>query len=338
MFTNFSMCPGGAMMFCESVGEYDENIPMPPVPEEKQIEITNSFLSRDPVITVINMLRPYYLKYIKPLSSLNYRPTETADVTQTAETISIATSCIGNGLRDAIAYCVAMMSIATRTYTDRYAGEKFYALAGTFIKNKARLRQLGFNSMEFQVSTMSAFNQSWSISRIIEILIGHPQILEQIIDGDTLRGLVDSDYDITMFDGLSDLLVAVFEDPERLARLESNESRTIYLESLINSMRKDDGPMDCDRADVNRTACLMRFISQIVRQNMRECYDVQCNVADGTFSGFVDFSKAILRLHNLFALCVIHVLVCAYYAREQVEFTKSASRFTDRMLEALKAD
>lgn len=336
MFTNFSMCPGGAMMFCESAGEYDENIPMPPVPEEEQVKIADSFLSRDPVITVTNMLRPYYLNYIKPLASLNYRPTETEDVAQTAEKISIATSCVGNGLRDAISYCVAMMDIPTSTYTDRYAGEKFYALAGIFIKNKARLRQLGFNSTEFQVSTMSAFNQHWSISRVVEILTGNPQLMEQIIDGDTLRGLVDSDYDLTMFDGFNDLLVAVFDDPERLARLESSESRTIYLEQLIDSMRQDDHPMPCDRKDVSRTTCLTQFISKIIRQNMRECYDVQCDVADGTFSGFADFSKAILRLHNLFALCVIHALVCTYSAREQVEYTKNATRFTDRMLEALK--
>ena len=67
MFNDVTLYPGGAFMLCESIGEFDDNMPAP-----APAAVPSDWNAEDPVIKLISKMKPIYDQRIAPLLNMNY--------------------------------------------------------------------------------------------------------------------------------------------------------------------------------------------------------------------------------------------------------------------------
>ena len=335
----YSLVPGGAIIMCESVADFDENVPMPPMTEERQTKLMEEHVDKDPVMRAIEKLSVTYHNYLKPLMQTNYQPDDPESIFRTIDMINHSISRISEKTIGLISKMVGVMTIQGGAYCDRYCGDKFYAHAGLFLKNRKTIMQKGLGEYPFNVDMLSMFRGDWQISKIMDICMAKPELLDKYIDPDMFDSLVGSDRDLAgTFNDIPDLLSAFFEDTVRLARLERHDNRTVYLERLLDSLnhdRFDLGCCDsCGPRDRMGSQTVVRFISTVTRRSMQDLYEIQCDAVGGKVD--VDLSKVLSRTLNMFGIVVMYIMYMAYQLRSTYCWTKAVDRYTDQLLAELK--
>lgn len=341
MFTDFTLIPGGGFVMCESgVSDFDVNAPTPPITEEKAVSLLKDNCDNDPVMKAIEKLKKTYQEYIQPLMNLNYQPEDSQSILQTTEQIRIVASAISERSIKLITKICGTLMIQDKTYGNRYCGDKFYANAGLFIKNMKRIKQLGLKEYQYTVDYL--FNGEWQLYRMLDVFQAKPDLLDEFISGEMLDNISCPDCPVSdMFDGIGDAMNVIFNDIDRLCKLEHKRDNRITIERLLtlfgqsnssNEMCYVTSERDCDGPT------LIRFVSSIVRKTMQETYEIQCRIADAENGVNPDLSKMMMRLTNLFGIVTLYIVSKAYTLRERCAWARAADQYTDALLRSLATD
>lgn len=326
----YSLVPNGSIIICESIADYDENVPMPSMSEEHQAKLMEENVDKDPVMKALHKLGEAYFKYVKPLMNMNYQPDNTEDILEAIDTLNHTTSEISEKLVKRITKLAGTIMIGNAAYCHRYCGDKFYAHIADFLKNKKKIYQAGLGEYRYMTDELEMFCGDWQISRILGVVQGKPELLDMYMDPDTFSALCGADRDLgAMFGGLPDLLYVFFENPERLSRAERHREKTLYLDRLIEDLQLESEDVPLHLRDLDGPG-VIRFISGVTRRTMQDLYDIQSDVIDGKVD--VNLSKIMTRLINLFGIGTIYIMYLAYELRLRYNMSLALDRYTDQLL------
>lgn len=333
----YTLVPGGGFILCESIADIDDNAPVPPMAPEVQNKMLEEHCDSDPVAKALSKLGDVYLNVVKPLMSMNYTPGDIQSIVSATETISRAVTIISEKAVPLIAKMQGVLAINDTVYSERYCGDKFYAHIGLFMKSMKRIQQEGLTEYSYTVDMLPMFNGAWRINRIMNILINKPDLLDTFLDQNMLFTLTGFDRDgMEMFDGMIDIMETFFVNTEKLARLEKHQDKTLYIVNLFESLGS---PVDWTISpcrDMNMSpVSLLQYISQVTRKTLQEMYEIQTNMIDGKTD--VDLSKVIYRVVNLYGVITLHTLFMAYQLRRNCAWASAVNRYTDLLLNTLKA-
>lgn len=332
----YSLVPNGSIIICESVADYDENVPMPSMSEEQQAKLMEENVDKDPVMKALHKLGETYFKYVKPLMNMNYQPNNTEDILTVIDTLNHTTSEISEKLIKRITKLAGTIMIGNATYRHRYCGDKFYAHIAEFLKNKKKIYQAGLGEYRYMSDRLDMFNGDWQICRILGVIQGKPELLDMYMDQDTFSALCGADYDLAAtFGGLPDLLYTFFENPERLSRAERHRETSIHMDRLIEDLQLSSDDVPVHLRDLDGPG-VIRFISGVTRKTMQELYDIQSDVIDGKVD--VNLSKIMTRLVNLFGIATIYIMYLAYELRFRYDMSQALNRYTDQLLIEINRD
>ncbi|MCM1230055.1 MAG: hypothetical protein NC489_07980 [Ruminococcus flavefaciens] len=336
----YTLVPGGGFIICESIGDIDPNVPMPPMTEKRQDMLLKDTCDRDPVQRALVKLGELYREDIKPLMNLDYQPDDVQSIFATTDRVLNVVIRITDKLTDQISKICAATMIKERVYGTRYCGDKFYANVGNFMRNKKKIFQRGLAEYHYSVDSLPFFRGDWQICRVAEIIAGKPELLDEFIDQNMLIAICGADRDFgDMFNGFVDILSAFFEDTERLARMERTLDKSIYLERLME-MLGDHNICDTVRSEyILDGPQFIRLISTVNRKTMQDLYTIQCNIVDGVArTSEVNLSKILTRTVNMFTVATLYIMYQAYQLRDIYCWAQAVNRYTDTLLAELKAD
>jgi len=343
MFHNFSLYPGGAFMLCESVGEFDENVPLP-TPKETPAAVMTPMVEQgdDPVIKTIAKLSAVYERTVEPMLTMD----QTGDIEDTQgtlhklETISVGISDIANNVRKSIGTLSGMVRVFTSANAD-YAEESFASHLGLFMQSTAIVKREGVASTEYSYDTLPIYERMWKMNNLISALHSTPEVLDDIIYASTFDALIagDSERTFDIFESTIDMLQCIYTNPERLARLQTRVTNKIEFDNLVKS-RAWAEESNCQQADNDKMcrqyACTL---STSLRKVSQSCYDMQCRLVDGTLTSG-EFSTTVRRLLsrciNLFAVGTLVALTLATELRAIIAKKQEVDEYTKLLLSILK--
>ena len=345
MYPKFTLYPnGGAFMMCESVSEYDSNMHPPETTESQRTELHQTSQQMDPVLYVINKLKPAYDRFIIPMLNMGYDADEDFSVTVSKfEHIASGASIMVNVMRCVMIKLKAMLDYYTGPYTP--IQDKFNSHMGIFMKNTHTIRQQGVEYCRYEYSAIPAFSNTWDIRTLMNLISNRPELLDGPIFASTLKPFYSDDcsYEsgiIRCFDGMVDLMQCVYEDSDRMARLEATEGGSVTIGSLLSADRfRDSEP---HKAITDQDAMVQNYLklaSRILRDTSKRCYVYICDITDGDYDS-TKVSDAmrftLMRLVNLFAVGTIVVMSMATSMRVQISKENALNAYTDLLLNLLK--
>ena len=317
---DFTLIPGGAFMMCESISEFDENVPAQtaePTPEEiKRVEAVG--MRTDWIISTTNDLGEIYRSKVMPLMSMELNPVDVTDTVALAERIGVLTG--------EIIECLQKVFMRVRSaYDYLYANSKvkedyvFGAVKdhlGIIIKNMETIRRNGYDHM----STLYRYHPvygAYDTDRVIKALLSAPDLLkDSVIDQKTIMQFVGMDSPlITNFSDVQDLLNVTFNDPNRRARQERVETRTYVIDDIIKYHIAPDNGITCDN---NSTNCMfMKHMSHVLRKVKQKCYNLQVEMSEVGASGNAEHTNRCMytcgvSVVNTFILGTLLILGMAY--------------------------
>lgn len=342
MFHSFTLYPGGAFMMCESVGEFDENVPLP-TPQETPAAVMAPMVEQcdDPVIKTTAVLSAVYERSIVPMLSMDqtFDGEDAQAILHKLETISTGISDIANSLRKSIGKLSGMVRVFGRDESE-YATETFTSHLGFFMKNASTVKRQGIEFSEYSFNAIPAFQSTWRIQGLVTALHNTPEMLDEILYAATLNKLVggDSDRVTDTFESTIDILRCVYSDPERMSRLECRLTRRIAFDDLLGNRRYCGEVCACDDSDkvCRKMYCML---SENLRSICRQCYDMQCQVIDGDLEAgeFTrNVAKLLSRSVNLFAIGTLLAMAVATQLREVVAYKQGVDSYTKLLLDTLK--
>lgn len=347
MYPSFTLYPGGAFMLCESIGD----IPYHPV--EGEVAVTPADVNprggvvaqkimekpdidEDPVVKTISKLSKVYETHVKPLLSMNYTYEDPNDAIFKLEQISSS----ANTAIMALHRQLVKMSCIVGTFSSRpilITRVNFDSHLGYFMKNATRVHQEGIETYPYEYSNLPAIADIWVIRELGALFYSNPELLEVLHTSATLGPVMRESPFTKSFDGFADFLQCVFENPDRLMRLESKCSYNFQFDYLLNTAKN----MDCDSSGcsdsfVKGTANLM---AMTLKKVCRTCYDLECAIVDGTVSSEIYQSQVTPVLYsilNIFGFGMMVTLSLAYEARAVYAQTKALEEYTNLLLTTLK--
>ena len=328
MFNEFSLCPGGAFMMCESVSEYDPNasemqghdhVEM----DHKVMHALNQDPGYDPVIKTINRLEPMY-QDMKDLLETELSWSSNEELVGMLDHIRDTATKFANCLRKMIVKANAMYRA---TSYESWRSESIYNNLGYLIKNRNRLIQQGYDKLHIDSPYLSFFD-IYRIAKCLSIFMAaNDGLSSEVFDLDYCRSTQYCDYQ-DVFKDILDMINCLFEDHDRLARLETNNTRDYDINSLINQVsyidmdKTPDMPVIADCAECN----IIKYISMVLRK-ITQCSDqLQCDAMSGEEMK-VDANELVRKLIcstvNIFVISTIYLISHAYDCRLAVNTKRS---------------
>lgn len=316
---DFTLIPGGAFMMCESISEFDENIPAQtaePTPEEiKRVEAVG--MRTDWIISTTNDLGEIYRSKVMPLMSMELNPVDVTDTVALADKIS--------GLTSEIIECLQKVFLKVRSAYDYLCSDKvkeeylFGAVKdhlGIIIKSMNAIRKGGYD----HISTLYRYHPvfgAYDTNQVINALLSAPDLLKDcVIDQNVIMQFVSMDSPIiTNFSDIQDLLNVTFNDPDRRSRQERVETRTYTIDDIIKYHIVHDRGITCDS---NTTNCVfMKHMSHVLRKVKQKCYNLQVEMSEVGASGNAEHTNRCMyscgvSVVNTFILGTLLILGMAY--------------------------
>ena len=317
---DFTLIPGGAFMMCESISEFDENVPAQtaePTPEEIK-RVSDMGMRTDWVISTINNLGEIYRTKVVPMMTMELNPVDITDTVALADKIS--------GLTSEIIECLQKVFLKVRSaydylYSDKVKEDYLFGAVkdhlGIIIKNMNTIRKGGYD----HVSTLYRYHPvfgAYDTNRVINALLSAPDLLKDcVIDQNIIMQFVSMDSPfITNFSDVQDLLNVTFNDPDRRSRQERVETRTYTIDDIVKYHIASEGyNIACDS---NTTNCaFMKHMSHVLRKVKQKCYNLQVEMSEVGASGNAEHTNRCMyscgvSVVNTFILGTLLILGMAY--------------------------
>lgn len=353
MFYDISLCPGGAFMMHESAAEYDPNM-VRRVPEVApqtvnalKVELSNP--SCDPVHKLINKTRPIYEK-IQILGRLDLEPNNIQSAISDLETVSKMASEVAEEMRLRLVKQAALFDLMENAQYD-WHGEAITANMKTLMLNKARINQMGYSRCVAEYNELrqvTAYNVQTMLSAYIAMT---PELPDYPFDMDRMRDSYKSGYAEGLLDCFAstlDMFRCIYEDYDRLIRLEVPNSQTTDLNDLLNNATWRHTDRLCNE---RRTICsderyfyssLVAHISHILRKVKRGCYEMSCELMEP--DAMLDrecyhkrMRSLISGVYDIFYLSMIWLFSNAYRLRRYIAMRDAVTRYVETTLKALNS-
>lgn len=312
MLNNFTLCPGGAFIQCESVAEFDPNMPNPITPEVTQqvtVELKNDTAYR-PVDKVLHKLQPIADQVIS-LYSTEFTSDRESVVGQLDNVGELANE-IANTMIMMLTKMSAMYKVCS---CDEFKYSDVKNNLGYFIKNIQKINQQGYTELcNTTVSQIPMF-MCYDMERMIKLYLtaygndlpDYPYDMEQLHKsiGYTNNGVI-------VFQNVLDMLNCMFHDPDRRFRLEVPESIRLQMDdAMSNCSNIYDKPAACDRS---LDCKIIKFISVRLRMIKRTIYNLQSDVLDDVNNTNIekDVRRVISGTIDLFAVPFMILIHYAY--------------------------
>ena len=348
MYPPISLYPGGAVMLCEDVSEYDENLPLPVRPEDppdEPVQVANSvtpepvpcvphrlrkFEDLEPTRMVFRMLEPTYRERIVPMLATTYEYQDREQAIALLNDLAEAASEIVTTVR-----CALVKSfVIAETFDENDARASVETHMGFFLRHSAEIARSTSGS---RIHTHRRLEPVFwpNAARVTDAMLGDP-CMENIVDGSVIQLRVGEHPLATAFDGFEDFLRCVFEDMDRRARMEVEIAETLRIDELMK-------PTDCcgtNRLVINKIrptiAALLREASLILRNVSRMCYDWTTDLiyGDPDHAIFGDRARrAMCQLTNIFALGTIMSMACADVVEELIGRAEAINDYVGELVD-----
>ena len=315
-------------MICESVSEYD------PTASEMQshdhVEMDHKVMHAldqdhgyDPVIKTINRLEPMY-QDMKELLETELSWSTNEELVSLLDHIRDTATKFANCLRKMI---VKSNALYRATSYESWRSESVYNNLGYLIKNRNWLIQQGYDKIHVDSPYLSFFD-TYRISKCLSIFMAaNDGLSNEVFDLDYCRSTQYGDYQ-DVFKNILDMMSCLFEDQDRLARLETVCVREFDINNLINQVsyidmdKTPDMPVIADCAECN----IIKYISMVLRKITQCSYQLQCDAMSGEeLKAYADelVRKLICSTVNIFIVSTIYLISHAYDSRSAVN-TKHA--------------
>lgn len=299
MFTDISLCPGGAMMFHESVAEFDSNAASIPAQnteaDTKVIETIKSELKdyetqKDiqycPISALTEKLRPCY-DLVHILSRIPLNPDTKEEAIDTLEKISSSVDTIAETIRMCLVKQSAMLAYMVHDY--HWALEPLSSYLGWFIKNYNRVLGQGYGVYTRNVLHFSPLD-SYAVNRALNLFVTSADSLTVVpFDISRLYDITNYDRNTRIFSSTEDLINCLFNDKERFDRLAKTTPDSDDLENLIyRCSNRDYVATVSDNNFLNSD--IIKYISRTLRLVKCGCYELQCelsNPEEATLQGII---------------------------------------------------
>lgn len=320
MFTDFKLVPGGAIMMCESVAEFDPNVntmapEAPGVTEEQNVAAANAAVKAEldihlaycPVAAVATKLGPLYDEVHALLTNkLTFDDRE--DMVRQLECISDLATKVANTLRMCLVKTDALYRYVDRT---DYYTEPVREYGGFFLRNSTKLLQDGYDSISvtmdwLQELTLYSVRDRISTNMKLDDLL--PMAPSDVLN--TINWCRDP----VRFSSTIDFMDTFFHNPERMARLLKPETRTFE----ISRMLRDCGESDCRISEGHSgfITGLVTWMATVLKAIKTKCYEMQCELTDPGCRLDMGNSAHLSKLHsavvNLFCFPAIYIIAESY--------------------------
>lgn len=337
MFNDVTLYPGGAFMMCESIGEFDDNMPAP-----APAAVPSNWNAEDPVIKLITKMQPIYDQRIAPLLNMNYSYETSEEAIVQLEQIRVALDQSVN----AISRCIAKMNGLCQVCVNRslFFGTDFYSHMGLFMKSAAKVQQSGYIQYDYETRENRALACDYNIENLISKVCNYPEMLDQIIEGPIWDNLVDRGEFIlaNSYAGTADMLRCCFTDMDRFMRQEIRTASRVHYQNLLSIGSTADDRDTVDPFPSTRTRIMrkiLKLMSDILRRTSMEIYDLKCKMMDGSLTPevYMDHVKPMmLRVYNLFAVSMCVALNLAYNLRHSQDWNNAVNAYTKQLISVLE--
>lgn len=315
-----TMIPGGAMMFCESIAEFDRNVRWPSNVQNLPINESAAGIQEkfdDPVEKYIEKLGKLYREDIKPYLNYTYDYADNEEALYKLNNLQNTFTLIVNTIRKAIFKLHGYIILLSDPNTKKSCN--FYSHMGFYMNNAPRVIERGLSEFSYQVRLNRALSDSYSTYRLIDVFINSPEMADQPIYKETIGAIVGEEFYISQrYNGLVDLLECLYNDQDRRIRLESREMRSLRFQDLMtNGYHGYESAADDHKAvtDINVA------FSKLLRQTCRQVYTLLCMIPDQTLTPEIfakEYRAMCYRVVNTFAFGSILVMCQAYDLREKL--------------------
>lgn len=342
MFTDISLCPGGAFMMHESVAEFDSNIPVNPAHQEEMNTAIAAQLREQgsgycPISKAMLRITPLY-DQVKSLLLTNLRPATVEEAVSSLDTISSTATEIAESLRMALIKQDAVYRYISEI-NENWAYEAIHEHLGFFIKNYNRLISLGYGKVSVTGDDFPVLD-IYNVNRAIALHITSTDALPTFpFDISKMYSLTNYDKSMNVFSTTEDMFDCMINDPERRIRLSASRVINHDLEMLITRFRDNrccDAVRDYDRVVPE----IIAYMSRIMRLVKCGCYELQCDLMNDT-----DMDPG--RIHNrmrpliagtadLLYIPALKMISNAYRMKVLVATKDAINDFVDQALSAMK--
>lgn len=320
MFMDYTLCPGGAFIQCESVAAFDPNMPTDVTPEVQEQIVTELKLQ---------------IEYYKPVDKVLHKLSAIADqvlelyelpFTEDREENMAKLDQVGD-LATEIANCMVMMvtkmnAMHTALTKERFVYEPVLNNLGYFIKNIAELRRQGRTNIQCTRTSLTTVS-GYDIGRMLTLYIKayKHELPDYPFDFDQIRNaLAYADNASMAFRDARDFVNCMFHDPERRYRLEKHEPIQFELDGIMSSCSFSD---QCEIASQphEMNTMMVKFISTRLSMIKKCVYNFQLDIMDDATSEM--YQKQLRSITSgtvdLFVVPLLYVLSLAYEVQAAIE-------------------
>lgn len=312
MFMDYTLCPGGAFIQCESVAAFDPNMPTDVTPEVQ-----------DQIVTELKPQVEYYQMVDKVLHILSGIADQVLELyelpfTEDREENMAKLDQVGD-LAAEIANCMIMMvtkiyAMYTALNTEKFVYEPVNSNLGYFIKNISEFRRQGRTKLQSTRTSLAAVS-GYDMGRMLMLYIKayKHELPDYPFDFDQIKNALAYSDNVNMaFKDARDFVNCMFHDPERRYRLENHEHIQFDLDSIISSCSFSECEIASQPREMN--TIMVKFISSRLSMIKKSIYNLQVDIMDNMASEA--YQKQIRRITSgavdLFVVPLLYILSLAY--------------------------
>lgn len=348
MFYNISLCPGGAFMMHESAAEYDSNMAIQPariVPANlNALKEELAAPGCDPVMKLIAKTRDAYDK-LQRLGGINLEPDNVQEAITDLSQVSTMASEIAEEMRLRLVKQSSVLDMMEcLTYDWMY--EDFLANMKTFMLNKSRICQMGYSNCTVQYNELhqvTLYNVCAMLSAYMSVNTNLP---DYPFEMDNMRDAFKN-YDGNIMDCFAtthDMFNCLYNDPDRLVRLEAPTTQQMDLTEMMNSMAWSAADkarsIRSRNSELELYSAMVAYISRMLREIKRESYDLSCELMETNAMLDRDcyhkkMRSLIAGVYDIFYLSMIWMFSNAYRIRRCIATRDAVSAYVKNTLKAL---
>lgn len=331
MHTNgFTLYPDGAFMMCESVGEFDPNVPLPEErtvaslkPEEIPTYVDKVLAPKCQVEQVIKELTPVYQEWVVPLIGMDLSSDLDDQVVQVSEKLSHTATVVCDAITRQLMRLMGPHR-AAEACMPCYISDAVREIIGIYVKRKSEIISGGYDAVNLSTTSSRVFNY-WAILAACRLMSLKEIMMNGALDFSIINDVSYGDNNLSKYcHNAIELMSLVFNDYDRMMRLEAPNPRVYYIDDLIRDMDTCTAVKPIAADDGSRTWCdkeFMNAMSHYVRKIKQKMYAIQCELLDRE-SDFksVDYNAQFFRsaslIINIFALGTVIAVSEAYDVNE----------------------
>ena len=316
-FMDYTLVPGGSFVMCETISEFDENVPAP---------------------ASVNDATPpeIYGPLIMPLINLPLDRTSDEDVVSAADMISNTATSVVEQLIPLLMK-IQMSRRMCLQNSEEFTYAPVREVLGIVIENKQQLIKDGYGNIGFSYTTHPAF-ESWGANRIINMMLKNPELIKHnVIDMNMIAEVSDCKPMFDLFDSIPDMFDTMFNNPERRARQEMFLTDSESLDTIIK-YRLGEAPIEAPNCshEEDPFCMLTRGLSKMLRKVKQKCYGLYCDASERECEMTVEQRNKCLYhcgalVVNMFVISAIALISHAYLVQRCMDKQQCIQNWCDEI-------